>query len=105
TALLARWGVDALEAATGAEAMALVEQLGMAPDVILADYHLGRGETGLQAIAALRRAGCGPAALLTADRSADVARAAGAAGVHLLGKPVSPARLRAVLRWSRAAAE
>jgi signal transduction histidine kinase/CheY-like chemotaxis protein len=105
TALLSRWGVDALEAATGAEALAQVDQLGMAPDVILADYHLGRGETGLQAIAALRRMGCGPAALLTADRTAEVAQAAGEAEVQLLSKPVSPARLRAVLRWSRTAAE
>ena len=103
-ALLARWGVDCLTAADEAGALAHVAQLGMAPDVLVLDYHLGDGRSGLDALAALRAGGAGdaPAIVATADRSRAVAEAVRAAGAQLLTKPVAPARLRALLHWSRA---
>jgi len=103
-ALLGRWGVDCLTAADEAGALAHVAQLGMAPDVLLLDYHLGDGRSGLEALAALRAGGAGdsPAIVATADRSRAVAEAVRAAGAQLLTKPVAPARLRALLHWSRA---
>lgn len=102
-ALLGRWGVDVLEAASAAEAVALAEQLGMAPDVMLVDYHLGDGSTGLQAVETLRAAfdSMLPAILITADRSHGVAREAARLGAQLLTKPVAPAKLRSLLHWSR----
>lgn len=104
-ALLGRWGVDVLEAASAREALDLVEQLGMAPDVLLVDYHLGDGGTGLQAVARLREAfGASlPAIVITADRSRAVALEAERARAQLLTKPVAPAKLRSLLHWSRAA--
>ncbi len=102
-ALLARWGVDVLEASSSAEAVAVAEQLGMAPDVMLVDYHLGDGETGLGAVETLRAAfdpGL-PAILITADRTHLVAREAARLGAQLLTKPVAPAKLRSLLHWSR----
>ncbi len=102
-ALLTRWGVDVLEAASGDEAMALAQQFGMAPDVLLLDYHLGGGETGVDALGRLRAAFAAPipAILITADRTRDVAAEAARAGAQLLTKPVAPAKLRALLHWSR----
>ena len=104
--LLERWGVDALEADSAEEALELVADLGMAPDVVLVDYHLGNGRTGLQAVERLRSefGRALPAILITADRSRAVALEASRAGAQLLTKPVAPARLRSLLHWSRTGA-
>lgn len=68
-------------------------------DVILADYNLEAGETGLAAIAALRaQAGTRiPAVMVTARRDADIARSCAEIGVPLLEKPVRPVDLQQVL--------
>lgn len=86
--------------ATGgtAEALAAMGQ-DDAPDVILADYNLDNGDTGLAAISALRGA-AGlpiPAVMVTAQRDPQIARDCAAAGVPLLEKPVRPDDLRALL--------
>lgn len=69
------------------------------PDVILADYDLDRGDTGLDAIAALRAAAgkCVAAIMVTAQRDPAIARNCAAAGVPLMEKPVRPDDLRAML--------
>ena len=93
--LLEAWGVGALDRAGTEEAMALLDDLGLAPDVILADYHLDDGADGLAAIAGLRaRHGPIPAMLVTADRTPEVAALCAAAGVSLMNKPVQTERLR-----------
>jgi CheY-like chemotaxis protein/anti-sigma regulatory factor (Ser/Thr protein kinase) len=95
--LLESWGVSVLDVPGGDEALALLEDIGIAPDVILADYHLD-GATGLEAIAAIReRHGPRPAFLVTADRSAELATLCLRRQIPLLSKPVAPARLRALL--------
>ena len=65
-------------------------------DLLLADYHLEGDLTGLELIEALRQADIytGPAVLVTADTSNDLARTAEAAGILLIYKPVLPARLK-----------
>lgn len=99
--LLEAWGVGALTATGGDAALALLDDLGLAPDVILADYHLDDGADGLAAVAALRaRHGPIPAMLVTADRTPEVAALCADAGVALMNKPVAPERLR---RWLAAA--
>lgn len=96
--LLETWGVSALDAASQAEALGLLADLGIAPDVIVADYHLDNDENGLDVIAALRaQYGVIPAILVTADRGGRLAERCAAHGVPLLNKPVEPARLRALL--------
>jgi CheY-like chemotaxis protein/anti-sigma regulatory factor (Ser/Thr protein kinase) len=104
--LLQKWGCRVATADGLAGALA---SLAVKPDVIIADYHLDEGD-GLAVIAALReRLGClTPAILATADRSPEVRRAAAAADVALLNKPLKPAPLRAQLARClalRAAAE
>lgn len=96
--LLESWGVDVLDAVGPDDAAALLGELGIAPDVILADYQLDGPRTGIDAIAALRASfGPVPACLVTADRSETLVRECRARGIDLFNKPVEPARLRAYL--------
>jgi DNA-binding response OmpR family regulator len=68
-------------------------------DLILADYHLGGGMDGLQALRELREAidPLPPTALITADGSSELKQRARALGYPVLHKPVRPAALRALL--------
>jgi len=68
------------------------------PDVVLADYHLD-GETGLEAIAAIRALHGKqiPAVLVTADRSSEVRAAAAEVDVPVVNKPLKPAVLRSMV--------
>jgi Na+/proline symporter/signal transduction histidine kinase/ActR/RegA family two-component response regulator len=96
-ALLGRWGVDCRTARHLAEAEA---ELRRGPvDLILADYHLGTGMDGLQALRELGQAvdPLPPAALITADGSSELKQRARALGYPVLHKPVRPAALRALL--------
>lgn len=68
--------------------------------VVLADYHLDRGETGVRAIEQLRRL-CPvafKAVIVTADHSSETADVVANADCQLLLKPVRPAELRALLQ-------
>ena len=68
------------------------------PDLIIADFRLQEGANGLDAIATLRRRwGRLPAIVVTADHGAEVQQAVSAAGLHVLHKPVRPARLRSLI--------
>lgn len=95
--LLEGWGAGILVAADVAGARARVAEIGGPPDIVLADYHLDDGPTGLVAIDAVRAAagGCVPAILLTGNRGAALEAGAARRGVPVLTKPVDIARLRA----------
>lgn len=69
------------------------------PDLVLADYHLDAGETGLDAIGVVRALADRPvpAVVITANYSDDVARRVRAAGCEIMMKPVKPAELRALM--------
>jgi CheY-like chemotaxis protein len=73
----------------------------VAPNGLLIDYHLDRGN-GIEAIVELRlRFGAElPAVLITADRSPHVRDEARAHDVQVLSKPLKPAALRALMaQW------
>ncbi|MFO1113237.1 MAG: NahK/ErcS family hybrid sensor histidine kinase/response regulator [Rhodospirillales bacterium] len=96
--LLQSWGCRAITAVDGQRALVELAQAGPAPDVVIADYHLDRGDTGLAAVAAVRAAhGPVPALIITADRSREVMDAVRHQGIHALHKPVKPAKLRALI--------
>ena len=98
-ALLGRWQVEVLRAATVDEALA---RMGDAPDVLLVDYHLHDRLDGLDTLDALRAGHPHlPGALLTADGSDTLKRAARARGYRVLTKPIKPASLRAFLAAQR----
>ncbi|PNS08615.1 hybrid sensor histidine kinase/response regulator [Solilutibacter silvestris] len=98
-ALLGRWQVDVLCAATIDEALALTAQ---SPEVLLVDYHLHDRMDGLDTLTALQ-ALCPDArgALLTADGSDALKQRARERHVQVLTKPVKPASLRAFLAARR----
>ncbi len=96
--LLEAWGVGVLDVADGDAALALLEDIGIAPDMILADFQLEGHADGIRAITEIRRRhGPMPAFLITADRSAAVADLCEERRIPILGKPVEPSRLRAIL--------
>ena len=112
-ALLGGWGMVVGSARSVAQAADLATAGDAPPALIVADYHLDDGATGLEAIAAVRAA-VGrpvPAVVVTADRGEAVRCAVEDAGHEITRKPVRPAALRAVMNrallrgGNRAAAE
>jgi CheY-like chemotaxis protein len=105
-ALLNGWGCTVTVADSAEQAVSgLREGKSLAPDIVLADYHLDQG-TGLQAIATVREVlhSQVPAIIITADNSPEMQRDVRACGHALLRKPVKAAALRALmhqLTWQR----
>jgi CheY-like chemotaxis protein len=96
--LLRKWGYDALTAATTRAALGELAERGRPPDLIVCDYHLSGGVTGIEAIARLRGAFRIPAFLITSEAAAAELAQAGALGIEVLRKPADPKILRAMLR-------
>jgi signal transduction histidine kinase/CheY-like chemotaxis protein len=85
-------GCSVMIAATANEAAALAQM--HEPDLVVADFRLGGGESGLQAIARLRRAHPGlPAIIVTGDTAPEKLAEMSAARIPVLHKPVPPALL------------
>ena len=98
--LLEEWGYEAITAASAAAAERAIVSLGILPDLILSDLHLGDGPDGIAAIAAVRRH-CGQdvgAILITGDTSHEEMRRVTDSGLPVLFKPVQPRKLYNVLR-------
>ena len=96
--LASRFGMAVRATGGTAEALAAMGQ-DDPPDVILADYNLDNGDTGIAAIEALRAATGQriPAVMVTAQRDPRIARDCAALGVPLVEKPVCPEELGAIL--------
>ena len=73
---------------------------GFEPDLILSDYRLRAGETGLESLQRLRAAlpRPTPACLMSGDTDPVLIQACRDAGLPLLHKPVRPAKLRTLMR-------
>ncbi|MBI6629160.1 hybrid sensor histidine kinase/response regulator [Pontibaca sp. S1109L] len=101
TQKLESWGASVLAAQGTREAIRLVREIGMAPDIILADYHLENNDDGIRCIAALRRLVKSeiPAIMITADRSEKLLQAGQKHNFSVLTKPVHLSRLRPLIDW------
>ncbi|MCX7079611.1 MAG: ATP-binding protein [Pseudomonas sp.] len=97
SALLGQWGCEVVTATD--EVGALEALQGLAPELILADFHLDHGVIGCEVVRHLREhfAQPIPAVIITADRSGQCRRSLQKLGAPLLNKPVKPGKLRAVL--------
>ena len=96
--LLDSWGASPIEAENLEQADGIIQEIGVVPDVILADYHLENGYTGMHAIRTLRAAyGPIPAALITANRSEHLVIKTAEEDVKLFYKPLQPKMLREYL--------
>jgi signal transduction histidine kinase/CheY-like chemotaxis protein len=93
------WGVALAAGEDADQVRGELEALGRKPDIILCDYRLRDGVTGIDAIRTLRAA-FGEhiaAALLTGDTAPDTIQAIKASRLPALHKPLKPAKLRAFL--------
>lgn len=96
--LLTRWGCQVATARSRAECEQLLAS-GDQPELVLADFHLDDGETGL-ALMGWLRAHLGqpvPGVVISADGRVELIAEVHAAGLDYLSKPVKPAALRALL--------
>ena len=102
--LLECWGYTVIAASSLEEALLAMETAGRAPDVIISDYRLEDGKTGIDAIRSIKgKFGQAiPAVLVTGD-SGVAHSVASDIGVRVLAKPVSNevllGALRSCLTW------
>jgi signal transduction histidine kinase len=97
--LVTSWGCRAIAGVSVAEAMAECDLASSRPDAAICDYRLRGLENGINSARALRqRYGDIPILLLTGDLSDELRQVAARNALTLLGKPVKPARLRALLQ-------
>lgn len=94
--LLEGWGCEVLGATDLASAQSILAERGPA-EMILADYQLDDGATGVELLQALNRRSRVPAVIITANNTQDVRREVEQEGYRFLAKPVKPASLRAVI--------
>ena len=94
-AMLNQWGCDVAVA----EDRRCVGSLEAPPEVIVADFRLRNGETGVDAVAAVNaRFGTDvPALIVTGDTAPERIREAADSAFALLHKPVNPGELRVAL--------
>jgi CheY-like chemotaxis protein len=90
--LLRSWGCQVVTAESYGAAVTRLAAVGRRPDLIVCDYRLSEGATGVDAIEGLRNAFEIPALLISGDASAP-----GDGEFGLLHKPVDAARFRAAL--------
>jgi len=97
--LLSKWGYSVLTAGSDGAALIRLAERQQRPDLIISDYHLASGKTGIRAIEQINAAfgSAIPAILISGDTAPEPLREAKDRGYILLHKPVDPMRLRAVM--------
>ncbi len=97
--LLGKWGYSVVTAASDEVALIRLAEHDQRPDLIISDFHLANGKTGIEAIERIDAAFSAsiPAILISGDTAPERLRDARDKGYILLHKPVDPMRLRAVM--------
>jgi signal transduction histidine kinase/CheY-like chemotaxis protein len=97
--LLGKWGYSVMTATSDEAALTQLTEREQCPDLIITDYHLANGKTGIEAIERIGAAlGMSiPAILVSGDTAPERLRDAKDKGYILLHKPVDPMRLRTVI--------
>ncbi|MDP2793050.1 MAG: ATP-binding protein [Sulfurisoma sp.] len=97
--LVTSWGCRAVAGVSVVEVMTECDATNCRPDAVICDDRLRGIENGIDSARALRlRYGDIPVLLLTGDLSEELGKIAARHGLALLGKPLKPARLRALLQ-------
>ena len=96
--LLARWGCNVRTATDIVTSLKCIEDEWL-PDVILSDYRLDEGRTGLEVLqqCRLRLGDSFEGVIISADRTADMMEGIKSNGFGFIPKPVKPLKLRAIL--------
>ena len=97
--LLENWGAEVVTARSLDQLLERVDIQRSAPDVLICDYHLDDGETGIGAAAAIlpRLETQVPVLMITANYSKELNSEVRELGYHLMNKPVKPLRLKTLL--------
>jgi CheY-like chemotaxis protein len=97
--LLEGWGCQVVTAASEAELLCQVANAGGDADLLIVDYHLQDGRTGINAVSSINasRPLPLPVLMVTANHSDELKQQLREQGHGLLHKPVAPAKLRAIL--------
>jgi CheY-like chemotaxis protein len=97
--LLMSWGYRVLTASSDRAALARIGEHERCPDLIICDYRLSAGRTGIEVIAQLRTilAVPIPSVIISGDTLPERLRELRASGHHLLYKPVAPATLKSLV--------
>jgi len=97
--LLGEWGCEVLAMRDRSAALSSIQGRAGAPDLLLVDYHLDGGVSGISVAEELRSIWCAdvPGIIITADHTQAAKRAAAVSGYQVLPKPLKPAALRALM--------
>ncbi len=100
--LLDTWGYDLIAAETPGQALAEINEREGTVGLIITDYRLGEGLSGLEAVSMLRNqlALETPAVLITGDTDSSVRLEAQKNRCLIMHKPLQPAKLRQLIRNS-----
>lgn len=98
TMLLKRWHCEVQSAKSALEIDGILNR-GFVPDIMLVDYQLDHGKTGLEFVREIRqKTGIAiPAIIVTANHSRELVEELNEQDIKLLHKPVKPAILRATI--------
>jgi signal transduction histidine kinase/CheY-like chemotaxis protein len=93
-----KWGCRVITADSDSKALKAAAEQDDPPDLIISDYHLANGRTGIETIEWLRGELSAPipAFLISGDTDPATLHEAKVKGFHLLHKPVNPMALRAM---------
>ena len=97
--LLTSWGCQ-VKTATGIDDLNQSDYKNQCPDLVIADYHLDNGGTGIKAVETLREwTGLPfPTLMITANHTQELKQQVRECGYHLLHKPIKPHKLKSMLR-------
>ncbi|WP_109118295.1 ATP-binding protein [Azospirillum sp. TSO22-1] len=98
SSMIRHWGYEVVDAGSRAEAEAKLDAV-PPPELVVTDYRLGDGTTGIDLLAALARRGVTPmrGILLTGETGSALLDEARSLGCAVLHKPVAPPALRQAL--------
>ena len=101
TQKLETWGISVLPATSTQSSLQSLRDVGLAPDVIIADYQLDGDDNGFKAIEALRKAANReiPAIIVTGNQVLELDLEGERLGVEILKKPVPFRKLRSLIGW------
>ncbi len=98
--LLENWGCRVITAEGSASLLAALDETGLKPDILVADFRLREGSTGLAAINHIEShfGASIPTLIITGDTAPERLSEVHSSGHMLLHKPVQPAKLRVTLQ-------